>query len=261
MTADEVLDLTPELKAEGLKLIANYKTGPVFTPPIMKGEGGKEGLLFIANGANWPGGALDPETGIVYVYSHTLPRVVGLQRADPKRTSLLDTTGPGGGDRVLTIQGLPLVKPPWGRITAIDLKKGDIAWQIAHGETPDYVKNHPALKGVTVPRTGRPGGAGGASGGIGILTTKTLVISGEGGVFTTPTGQRGAMLRAYDKATGKDVGEVYMPGSQTGTPMTYMQDGKQYIVVATGGGSHPGTAPRLQAAGLVERPRTSRANG
>ena len=101
------------------------------------------------------------------------------------------------------------------------------------------MKNHPALKGVTIPRTGRLGGAGGSSGGIGILTTKTLLISGEGGVFTTPTGQRGAMLRAYDKATGKDVGEVYMPGSQTGTPMTYMLDGKQYIVVATGGGNIP----------------------
>jgi quinoprotein glucose dehydrogenase len=90
---------------------------------------------------------------------------------------------------------------------------------------------------VNIARTGRPGGAGGSSGGIGILTTKTLVISGEGGVFTTPSGQRGAMLRAYDKATGKEVGAIYMPGSQTATPMTYMRDGKQYIVVAIGGGN------------------------
>ena len=108
------------------------------------------------------------------------------------------------------------MKPPWGRITAIDLNKGEIVWQIAHGETPDNVKNHPMLKGVTIPRTGRTGGAGGSSGGIGTLTTKTLVISGEGGVFTAPNGQRGAMLRAYDKATGKEVGAVYMPGAQTG---------------------------------------------
>ena len=112
-------------------------------------------------------------------------------------------------------------------------------WQIAHGETPDYVKNNPSLKGLNIPRTGRMGGAGGSSGGIGILLTKTLLISGEGGVFTTPNGQRGAMLRAYDKATGKEYGEVYMPGAQTGTPMTYMLGGKQYVVVATGGGNIP----------------------
>jgi quinoprotein glucose dehydrogenase len=113
-------------------------------------------------------------------------------------------------------------------------------WQIAHGETPDNVKNHPMLKGVTIPRTGRTGGAGGSSGGIGTLTTKTLVISGEGGVFTAPNGQRGAMLRAYDKATGKEMGAVYMPGAQTGGPTTYMLNGRQYLVVAVSGAVVPG---------------------
>jgi quinoprotein glucose dehydrogenase len=102
------------------------------------------------------------------------------------------------------------------------------------------VKNHPALKGLNIPRTGRPGGAGGSSGGIGILTTKTLVISGEGGQFTTPSGQRGAMLRAYDKATGREVGAVYMPGAQTGSPMTYMLNGRQYIVLGVSGAIMPG---------------------
>jgi quinoprotein glucose dehydrogenase len=106
-------------------------------------------------------------------------------------------------------------------------------WQIAHGETPDNVRNNPALKGVTIPRTGRPGR-------IGTLVTKTLVIAGEGGFFTTPTGARGAMLRAYDKATGKEVGAVYMPAPQTGSPMTYMLNGKQYIVVAISGGAYSG---------------------
>ena len=128
-----------------------------------------------------------------------------------------------------TVQGLPLMKPPWGRITAIDLNKGEIVWQVAHGETPDAVRNHPALAGVEIPRTGRTGP-------IGTLTTRTLVISGEGGVFTTPSGARGAMLRAYDKATGDNVAEVLMPAAQTGTPMTYMLNGKQYIVVAVAGG-------------------------
>ena len=149
--------------------------------------------------------------------------------------------GRGGGGAVnLTIQGLPLIKPPYGRITALDLNKGDLVWQIAHGETPDAVKNHPALKGVTLPRTGRPGGAGGSSGGIGTLVTRTLLISGEGGTVAMPGGGRGAMLRAYDKRTGAEVGAVRMPGAQTGSPMTYLLNGKQYIVVAVSSATMPG---------------------
>jgi quinoprotein glucose dehydrogenase len=149
----------------------------------------------------------------------------------------------GGGDESggsLAVQGLPIVKPPWGRISAIDLNKGEILWQIAHGETPDAVKNHPALKGLDIPRTGRPGGAGGSSGGIGTLVTKTLLISGEGGTVTMPDGRRGAMLRAYDKRTGTELGAVYMPGAQTGSPMTYMLNGKQFIVVAVSSSTMPG---------------------
>jgi quinoprotein glucose dehydrogenase len=241
---DYVIDFTPELKAEALKIISNYKVGPVFTPPIVKGEGGKRGLLFIPNGANWPGGGFDPETGMYYVYSHTLLRVVALEPPNPTRSDMnyVSTGGgdDGGGGGELSVQGLPLVKPPWGRITALDLNKGEIVWQIAHGETPDTVKNHPALKGLDIPRTGRPGGAGGSSGGIGVLVTKSLLISGEGGSFTTPSGRRGAMLRAYDKKTGTEVGAVYMPGAQTGTPMTYMLNGQQYIVVASSGAISPG---------------------
>ena len=133
----------------------------------------------------------------------------------------------------LTVQGLPLWKPPYGRISAIDLDKGEIVWQIAHGETPDTVRNHPALKGKTIPRTGRPGI-------IGTLVTKTLVIAGESGFFTTPSGARGAMLRAYEKTTGKEVGAVYMPAPQSGSPMTYLFDGKQYLVVAVSGANYTG---------------------
>ncbi len=237
---DYVIDFTPELKAEGLKILSQYKLGPLFTPPIVRGEGGKVGTLFIPNGANWPGGSLDPDTGMVYVYSHSLIRVLSMVN-DAKRSDM-NYISTGGGDDTpgLTVQGLPIIRPPWGRITAIDLNRGDIAWQIAHGETPDTVKNHPALKGLNIPRTGRPGGAGGSSGGIGILTTKTLVIAGEGGAFTTPNGQRGAMLRAYDKASGKEVGAVYMAGAQTGSPMTYMLNGRQYIVVGMSGAVMPG---------------------
>jgi quinoprotein glucose dehydrogenase len=139
----------------------------------------------------------------------------------------------GGGGGGLNVQGLPLVKPPWGRITAYDMNRGDIAWQIAHGETPDNVRNHPALKGLNIPRTGRQGR-------LGTLVTKTLLIAGEGGFFTAPSGQRGAMLRAYDKSTGKEIGAVFMPAPQTGSPMTYMLDGRQYIVVAISGAGYSG---------------------
>lgn len=238
----EVIDFTPELKAEALKIVAQYKIGPIYTPPITRGHEGKLGLLYVPNGANWPGGSLDPETNILYIYSHTLLRILSMVN-DPKRSDMnyISAGGAsedGGGD--LSVRGLPLVKPPWGRITAIDLNKGEILWQVAHGDTPDAVKNHPALKGVSIPRTGRPGGAGGSSGGIGTLVTKTLLISGEGGTVTTSSGQRGAMLRAYDKATGVEHGAVYMPGAQTGSPMTYMLNGKQYIVVAVSSSTMPG---------------------
>jgi quinoprotein glucose dehydrogenase len=131
------------------------------------------------------------------------------------------------------VQGLPLGKAPYGWITAIDLNRGEILWQAAHGETPDYVRNNPALKGLNIPRTGRPGT-------IGTLATKSLVIAGEAGVFTNPDGVRGAMLRAYDKATGKDAGAVFIPAGQSGSPMTYMLKGRQYIVVAVGGANYPG---------------------
>ena len=125
------------------------------------------------------------------------------------------------------------------------MNKGDIAWQIAHGETPDNVRNHPALKGLNIPRTGRQGR-------MGTLVTKTLLIAGEGGFFTTPSGQRGAMLRAYDKATGKEVGEVYMPAPQTGSPMTYMLDGRQVHRRRHQRRRLQRRAPRAQTAGANE---------
>jgi quinoprotein glucose dehydrogenase len=199
-------------------------------------------------GANWPGASFDPETGVLYIYSKTEVSALGLIN-DPTRSDMsfiqgrardpnapAAASGGGGGEGGgggLSVRGLPLIKPPWGRITAIDLNRGEIVWQIAHGETPDNVKSHPALQGLLIPRTGRVGR-------IATLTTKTLVIAGEGGFATTPSGQRGAMLRAYDKATGQEVGAVYMPAPQTGSPMTYSLGGRQYIVVAVGGAGHPG---------------------
>jgi quinoprotein glucose dehydrogenase len=237
-----VIDFTPELKAEALKLLEKFKIGPLYTPPIIRGENGKAGLLFIPNGPNWPGGSYDPETGMLYIYSHTLVRILSMVN-DPKRSDMNFISDGGASEEGvgnLSVQGLPLIKPPYGRISAVNLNTGEIVWQIAHGETPDNIKNHPALKGLTIPRTGRPGGAGGSSGGIGTLVTKTLVISGEGGTVRMPDGSRGAMLRAYDKKTGAEVGAVAMPGAQTGSPMTYMLDGKQFIVVASSSSIKPG---------------------
>jgi quinoprotein glucose dehydrogenase len=130
--------------------------------------------------------------------------------------------------------GLPLVKPPYSRITAIDLDKGEFRWQVPFGATPDSIKSNPALAGLTLPPLGRPGNNGGT------LVTKTLLIAGETNVGPTPNNQRGAMMRAFDKMTGKEVGAVYMAAPQSGSPMTYMLNGQQYLVVAISGAGYPG---------------------
>jgi quinoprotein glucose dehydrogenase len=279
---DDLIDFTPALREEAVKLAARYKLGPIFTPPVVSKWEGPLATLMLPNatgGANWQGGAFDPETKMFYIFTNTSPTPLGLVKPDPTRSdfdwvqgtarnpnapvpspaagaaqaatgggrggvALTEAGAPvtgggrgggggggeGGGN--LTIQGLPIIKPPYGRITALDMNKGTLAWQIAHGETPDNIKNHPALKGVTIPRTGRQGR-------IGVLVTKTLTIAGEGGFATTPNG-RGAMLRAYDKATGQEVGAVYMPAPQTGSPITYLHNGKQYIVLAISGAAYSG---------------------
>jgi len=140
----------------------------------------------------------------------------------------------GGGEGGRTnVQGLPIVKPPYGTLSAINLDKGEITWQVPHGDTPDVIRNHPLLKGMDIPKTGQ-------NGAVGLVVTKTLVIMGDPQITTAPGRSRGAMLRAYDKATGKEVGAVYMPAQQSGSPMTYMLNGRQYIVVAVSGGAYSG---------------------
>jgi quinoprotein glucose dehydrogenase len=141
--------------------------------------------------------------------------------------------GAGGGFFGATVQGLNIVKPPYGLVLAINMDKGELMWSVPHGDTPDNVRNHPALRGLNIPRTGQQGN-------VGVVVTKTLVIVGDPQVTTTPDHPRGAMLRAYNKETGQEVGAVFMPAAQSGSPMTYMVDGKQYIVVAVSGGNYSG---------------------
>ncbi|HLH16803.1 MAG TPA: pyrroloquinoline quinone-dependent dehydrogenase [Bryobacteraceae bacterium] len=274
VSIDDLIDFTPALRDEARTLVAKYKIGPVFTPPVESKIGGPLATLTLgtaSGGTNWPGGSYDPETHTAYLYAcNACLTPIGLVRP-PKEMSDMDfvagtagqevrmRTGPGenagadsaaartaapagrsggggggGGYGGLSVHGLPLIKPPYATISAIDLDRGEIVWQIAHGETPDAIRNNPALKGLKIPRTGQSGYN------IGTLVTKSLVIAGDSLITTQPSGARGAMLRAYDKKTGKEVGAVLMPAPQSGSPMTYMLNGKQYIVVAVSGGPYSG---------------------
>ena len=224
-----LINFTPELHKEALDIIKNYKIGPIFTPPVVsKVEGPWATLTSSLSGSNWMGGSIDPETGIVYVGSSR--GVIGISLVPSgTRSDVGYISGSVPGARAaLTVKGLPLLKPPYSQISAIDLKTGTILWQAPHGDTPDNIRNNPALKGINIPKTGHGGAAI-------TLVTKTLVIAGEKGTVTQADGRTGAMLRAYDKATGRDAGAVYMPAQATGGPMTYMVNGVQYIVIAVGG--------------------------
>ncbi|MBY0493212.1 MAG: PQQ-binding-like beta-propeller repeat protein [Cyanobacteria bacterium] len=135
----------------------------------------------------------------------------------------------------LTVEGLSILKPPYGTIAAVNLNRGEITWRVPHGDTPDNVRNHPLLKGLNIPKTGQAGTSG-----IGLMATKTLVVMGDAQLTTTPEHPRGAMLRAYDKTNGNQVGMVHMPAPQSGSPMTYLAGGRQFIVVAISGGNYSG---------------------
>jgi quinoprotein glucose dehydrogenase len=277
VTVDDLIDFTPELRAEAIKVASLHKMGPLFTPPVVSKAEGPLGTLMApaaGGGTNWPGGSFDPETRILYVGSNSSLGSMGLTPPAPGQSDMAfiqgnALSGPrrtggsgsqaGGGQRTVSppaapdgadsarvqaapaagggggtsVQGLPLLKPPYGIIAAIDLNKGQVIWKIPHGETPDNIRNHPALKGMNLPRTGQPGM-------VGILVTRTLLIAGEGSYTVTPSGARGAMLRAYNKTNGEDVAAVFMPAPQSGSPMTYMLNGRQHIVVAVSGGNYSG---------------------
>jgi quinoprotein glucose dehydrogenase len=266
---DDLIDFTPEMRAQARDLLARYRSDGMFTPPVVGDPNGKWlGAINLGNGTggtNWPGAGYDPETHIVYAEAQQAAlSVISLREPPPgfsdmrylsgrKDQPFREAFGPGfgaaadsplakqlggplpagGGVGGLNVQGLSIVKPPYSVISAINLDRGDIQWQVPYGETPDNVRNHPALKGMNIPNTGQPGS-------VGLLVTKTLIILGDSQVTTTPSHPRGAMLRAYDKATGKEVGAVWMPAPQSGSPMTYTVGGKQYIVIAISGGPYSG---------------------
>jgi quinoprotein glucose dehydrogenase len=193
----------------------------------------------VMGGSNWPGGAYDPETHIVYLTASVGVNSMTICRyaegsVMPHGICLGPQAGAFGGLRDITVQGLPLLKPPYGTIAAIDLNVGEVLWEIPNGETPEEIKNHPALAGVNLGRTGRAGQPPGA------LATKTLLIAAEPGYGPTPDGGRGSMLRAYDKKTGKELAALELPAPQSGSPMTYLVDGRQYLVIAVSGTDHPG---------------------
>jgi quinoprotein glucose dehydrogenase len=232
VTENDLIDFTPELRAEAIKALAGWRLGPIFTPPSMITPTNKGTIVVpgLGGGANWPGGAADPETGFVYVGSTTTPSAVGLNPNDrskpqPADAICCDTDYTMGGT-LPNVRGLRILKPPYGRITAYNMNKGEIAWQIPNGDTPPAVKNNPALKGLTIPKTGSPSQAG-------LLVTKTLLFAGEGA-----GGQ--AVFHAYDKATGAEIWQTPLPGPQSSLPMTYMHRGRQYVVVGARGSAGSG---------------------
>ncbi len=240
---EDLIDFTPDLHAQAVTIASRYKLGPLFTPPVVSKAEGPIATLARGptnGGSNWPGGAFDPETHTFYVASsNSAAAVLGLVQPSKDRSDMNWVAGiaPGaGGGRGggLAVQGLSIFKPPYGTMTAIDLDRGEIAWQVPHGDTPDAVRNNDALKGMSIPKTGQPGFI------VGTLVTKTLVIAGDPQVTTLPTRPRGAMLRAYDKKTGAEVGGILLPAPISASPMTYSLNGRQYIVVAVSGGPYSG---------------------
>jgi quinoprotein glucose dehydrogenase len=236
ITTDDLIDFTPELRAEAVEIAKQYVLGPLYTPPSLGGDGPNEmkGTLSVpghVGGSNWGGGGVDPETGMLYAPSRTGAFFIRLSPGpgDPGTQAYRGTRGPVVGPR-----GLPLTKPPYGRITAISLNTGDHVWMVPNGDGP---RDHPDLQDLNLPPLGQPGHGM-------ILVTKTLLFVSEGdpSMILTPPGSgasAGRMLRAFDKATGAVVWESEFPAGTTGALMTYLHNGTQYIVMPISSPTHP----------------------
>jgi quinoprotein glucose dehydrogenase len=257
VATDDVIDFTPELRAQALDNLKKFRWLQTPFVPYMIPTEKELGSVLIATsmgGVNWPGSTFDPETGVVYTHADNAAVVNGaiskeyFEKVKPETQQKQHYMpiwesesfgkeepgfGGGRGNNPMTtgLGGLPIVKPPYGLVTAIDLRDGTIKWKTPHGDTPDAVRNSPMLKGLTIAKTGQAGIVGG-------FVTKTLFVIGDPMMTAPPDRPRGAMLRAYDKTTGQEVGAVWMPAQQSGNPMTYMLDGRQYIIVAVGGGTY-----------------------
>lgn len=239
VTEGDLVDFTPALRAEAIKILRQYDFGPLYTPPSFRGALSVPGSQ---GGASWAGAAFDPETNTLYVPSVTRPTVNTLYERDNPRSPIQSrTTDQFFGFRAAITgpQQLPLLKPPYGRITAIDLNTGNHRWVVASGEGP---RDHPALRGLNLPKLGWPLRSF-------VLVTKTLLFAAQegpvgperpvGGGVQADHAIREATLRAYNKTTGMEVGEFELPANATGSPMTYISNGKQFIVVAVGGSNLP----------------------
>ena len=219
ITVNDLIDFTPELRAAALEAVKPFRLGELYTPPSVVGApDGTLGTLSVpgaVGGANWEHGSFDPETGTLYVGSFTNVFNFGLEHDSVRSNMRFISAG-----RVPNINGLPLLKPPYNRITAIDLNRGEQLWMVPGGDTPDNIKNNAALQGLTIPNTGartRPA----------VMATKTLLFATEG------YGSR-AVFHVFDKKTGERIADIPLPGSVGGSPMTYMVNGTQYIALWVG---------------------------
>ena len=248
ITEDDLIDWTPELRAEALEIASDYDLVPLYTPPRVKGEGRPTlQLPSEGGGTNWTGAALDPESGVLYVPSYTLPVTVSLARPDPNRSNLNFVP-----DRWYTSvdgpRGLPLVKPPYGRITAIDVNTGEHLWMVPHGVGP---VNHPAIAHLELGRLGKVNHQPGA------LVTPTLhFVTASGEHSGDPEADEPDIppeISVYDKETGEYLGGIELPDTPHSNLISYEHGGRQYLAVATGGGRYyggGGTRPVLVALAL-----------
>ena len=225
---DDLVDFTPEIRALAVEAVRNFRLGPLFTPPMLSVDGGLQGTIqrpHIAGGATWGGAAADPETGLLYVPSRNSFSVIKYYTPDPDEGGNLRYTQADfdSGTQPTMPQGLPLLKPPYSRITAIDLNEGDHAWMQPNGDG-DRFRNHPRLRDLDLPPLGGEGRGG-------PVLTKTLLVS----ALSAGGSDGGPRLVARDKTTGAVVGSIDLPSGAIGTPMTYLYEGKQYIALTIGG--------------------------
>ncbi len=232
---DDLIDFTPELRAEAIEIVKNFVIGPLFTPLTLYDEKGTKGTMVLPGaegGANWPGASVDPESGILYVQSLTHPSVMSLAPPDPSRSDFNYVNTWGQGSSKEGPQGLPLMKPPYRRITAIDINTGEHAWQIPLGQGPT---DHPAIKDLNLGPLGTRFQRGVLAEG-GLLITKTLLITFIPDL--DELGDRaahGSFLQAYDKTSGELLGSIKVDRTLHGGPMTFMHEGRQYLLIAAGG--------------------------